>query len=231
MIVKLVGKGAVLDEYLIIADIHIGLCEEIRKKGVLLPGDELKMIIRDINQIADEAKKIIINGDFKENFGKISKSEWDNATKLAHYLKKTFDDIIIIKGNHDVMIKPLAEKMQIQLKDYVIIGDTLITHGDKIIETDYDKLKNIIIGHQHASIRLTEGAKSECFKCHLIGNYNNCRLYVLPSFNSLTTGINIIDGQSISPYITEVKDMDVNIPDGKKVREFGKVSHWTMEQH
>ncbi|MCF7861439.1 metallophosphoesterase [Candidatus Woesearchaeota archaeon] len=229
MVVKLVGKSAIVDDHLIIADLHIGQYEDIREKGILLPGNELQEISNEIDSLADQANKIIINGDFKHEFGKISKSEWNNSIKLLTHLKKRFQEVKIVKGNHDVLMGPVADKLDVDIKDYYLVGNTLVTHGEKMINLYYSEIKNIIIGHQHPCIKLSEGAKTEYFKCHLVGRYKGCRLFVLPSFNDLTTGVNVTEGDIISPYIIDVEKCEIIIPDYDNMRKFGKISHWTEQ--
>ncbi len=48
------------------------------------------------------------------------------------YLKTHFEEIILIKGNHDNFTKFIPRRTNLEVQDSFKIGDSLILHGDKI---------------------------------------------------------------------------------------------------
>lgn len=209
------GKGILLinTETLIIGDIHIGQQEALKKTGIMIPlyqYEELeKELIKTINQ--SKPKKIILNGDIKHHFGTISIEEWDQILKFLRTAKK-YAEIIIIKGNHDKVIEPIAKKLEIPIKNYYYENNKedkiYVCHGDEIPNNkEYEEAKTIIIGHEHPAITLREGARTETYKCFLKGKITNLKektqktLIVMPSFNPLNEGTNILTQKLLSPFL------------------------------
>ena len=122
------------ENILIIADSHIGYEEALNKQGILIPRLQFKETMKRLENIIGTRtfSKIIINGDIKHEFGVISDQEWRHTLRLLDYLKKHCDEVILIKGNHDTILGPIARKRDVTVKEYESIGKTLIIHGDNL---------------------------------------------------------------------------------------------------
>jgi len=194
------------EKVLVISDLHLGYEEMLMKSGVLLPKFQLNEILiqlEDILKQTGKLNKVVITGDIKHEFGTISEQEWREILKLFDFLQKNADEIVMIKGNHDIILEPIAEKRNIIVEQDFTLGDYFITHGDEIKET---KSKTIIIGHEHPAIVLREENRAEKFKCFLVGKYKKHTLIVLPSFNPLIEGTDILSGETLSPYLDQNLD-------------------------
>lgn len=211
-----------VDQILILNDLHLGYEESLHRKGILVPKFQLREIIQSLERILKTItpEKIIINGDLKHEFGTVLKQEWKDVLEFLDYLLTKTKRIIIIQGNHDPVIKPIAQKRNIKVLPEFLIGNTIIVHGDKIIETN---AKRIIIGHEHPAITLKEGSKWEKYKCFLKGKWKDKELIAVPSFNPLLEGTDILKEQVLSPYLTNIKSFEVFIISKGEVFEFGKV--------
>lgn len=209
---------------LVITDTQIGLEESLNKQGILIPRFQYKDIIKSLDRIfekiKDKVETIIINGDVKHEFGTISKQEWRDVLNLMDYLRKKAEKIILIKGNHDTILGPLAEKKNLQIRDYYNVGDISILHGHKIFP---DLRKIIIIGHEHPAVSLRKGIRSEKFRAYLKGRWKNHILIVQPSLNFVNIGTNILQENLLSPFLQkELDDFDVFIVEDK-IYYFGKI--------
>src|SRR3989344_4336758 len=122
---------------------NIGIEESLNRRGVLIPRSQFNDLLNKLKLILNKVKvdRILFNGDLKHEFGEISKQEWNNILNLLDFLKAK--EIIIIKGNHDPILKPIANKRNIKLVDYYNLDDITILHGDKILE---NLSKTLIIG-------------------------------------------------------------------------------------
>ena len=210
------------EKVLIISDTHIGMDEALNKEGVLVPRFGFKDLKTRLEKVLDnlEINKIIINGDLKHEFGIISNTEWSQTLELLEILEKRCKDIILVRGNHDTILGPIAKKKNLKLRDFYKFGDVLIAHGDKIIEEDS---KIIIIGHEHPAVGLKEGSRVESYKCFLKGKYKSNVLIVMPSFNLVTEGSNILREDILSPYLDQdLSKFEVFIV-GDEVYDFGRV--------
>jgi len=184
--IQIVGTALWLEKprILIINDLHLGYEEVLKLKGILIPRFQIKEIITQLENIIKQTnpKTIVINGDLKHEFGKVLNDEWKDTLLLLDFLLKKKIKIIIVQGNHDPIIKPIADKRNVKVVKELLINDILITHGDELVETD---AKKIIIGHEHPAITIREKSKFEKYKCFLEGKWKNKILITVPSFNPL----------------------------------------------
>jgi len=215
------------DSVLVISDIHIGYEEALNKEGILIPRLQFRDISKRLEKIlgSKKFKKIIVNGDLKHEFGEISKQEWRHSLLLLDLLAKHAEKIILIRGNHDTILGPIAKTKNIEIVDKVKIKDILITHGHKAIKEDSLKnIKTIIIGHEHPAISIREGARAERFKCFLYGEYKKRKLIVMPSFNPIIEGTDVTKEKLLSPFIKDIENFRaIAISDEGEAFDFGKI--------
>ncbi|MBI2659155.1 metallophosphoesterase [Candidatus Woesearchaeota archaeon] len=212
---------------LVIADIHIGYEEALNKQGILVPRLQFEEMIKRMEKVFGmlnnkKLKRIVVNGDLKHEFGTISEQEWRNTLKFIDLLAKHCKEVILIKGNHDTILGPIAKKRNVKVVDSLAVGKVLITHGNKVPGNikSYDTL---IIGHEHPAISIREGPRVEQFKCFLKGRYKGKNLIVQPSFNSMIEGTDLLRDKILSPFLHQNLDnFDVYIVEDK-VYEFGKL--------
>jgi len=203
------------EKTLIISDLHIGIEESLNKKGILIPRfqfndflNKLKLIFNKVN-----VERIIFNGDLKHEFGEISRQEWNNILKLFDFLKDK--KIIIIKGNHDPILKPIAEKRNMKLVESYNLNNISILHGDKIL---INLGKILIIGHEHPAVSLKKGIRTEKYSCFLKGKWKNKLLIIMPSFNLLTYGSDILKENLLSPFLTNIENFEVFVIEPNEVK-------------
>lgn len=208
---------------LVISDVHLGIEGEMQYKGVLVPKYHFKELMKKFEYIFSKAKpeKIIILGDLKHEFGHISEQEWRELLRFFDYLSANSKKIILLKGNHDPFLGPIARKRNLEVVKELQVGNTLFIHGDyepKLTK----KTKLIIMGHEHPAITLREKTKVEKFKCFLKGKYKNRDLIVVPSLNLLVEGNNVLDEEFISPLLKK-QNFEVYVAEKNEVYAFGKM--------
>jgi hypothetical protein len=193
--IKFIDKAIYIEDInaLVISDIHIGYEESLNKQGVFIPRFQFKEMVEDLENIfskVKEIRKIIILGDLKHEFGTISRQEWNETLKFLDILQEKADEIILIKGNHDTILGPLASRKNLSLKDNYIEKEYFFIHGDKSSEEIFkdSRIKYIFIGHVHPAIILKDKIKSEKYKCFLVGKVKGKKIIILPSFIPLTEG-------------------------------------------
>jgi len=223
--IEIIDLGLYLTKHkiLILSDFHIGYEEELNKKGVLVPRMQYKNMIDRLELIFAKVKPelIVINGDLKHEFGGISKQEWKETMRLIDYLERK-GKLILIKGNHDTILGPIAEKKEIQVVDELFVDDILITHGHKIPEELADM---IIIAHEHPAVNIRSDVRVEKYKCYLKGKYKRKTLIVQPSFNLLLEGTDVNSEELLSPFLDQdLSNFEVFVVD-KKVYYFGKLKN------
>jgi len=217
---------------LIIPDVHIGYEEYLNKKGILIPRHQYKLIMQNIKKIAKTAvekytniNSIVILGDLKHEFSRISETEWRHCLQFLDYLAKLTKNITLLQGNHDTFSNPIMKKRELKMAKALQINDMLLVHGDIVPELD-KKTKKIIIGHEHSAITLYHGPRGEKFKCFLKGKFKRKDLILCPSFNPLIEGTDVSKEKFLSPFLknAKIKDFEAFII-GDKPYYFGKLKH------
>lgn len=217
---------------LVISDIHIGYEEALNKQGILISRLQFQQTMKRIENLISLALKtnkktsfdlIIINGDLKHEFGTISETEWRQTLKFIDFIATKTKKIILIKGNHDTILEPIAKKRNIEIVEEYMLGNNgkyseyYFCHGNIIPKTNaFKQAKTVIIGHEHPAISFKENFRVEKFKCFLFGKFKESRklslkniiknnitknLIVLPSFNPVTEGTDVLKEQLLSPFL------------------------------
>ena len=134
--------------------------------------------------------------------------------------------LILIKGNHDTILEPIAKKKNIEVKNYFKIGDVFLCHGHRILENkEIESSKVIIIGHEHPAVGLKEGSRVEKFKCFLKGKFDDKILIVQPSTNLITIGTNVLTEKLLSPYLDQnLINFEVYVV-ADEIMYFGKIKN------
>jgi uncharacterized protein len=217
---------------LIVSDTHIGYEEALNKKGILVPRMQFKDTLERFELIFSLLKKkkyvvdqIVINGDLKHEFGRISETEWRHTLKLLDYFAGFTKNIVLVKGNHDTFLKPIAEKRPfVSFVDHVRLGGILVLHGDVVKEKLIDKTVDvIIIGHEHCAISITSWPRTEKFKCFLLGKFKRKKLIAMPSFNLVVEGTDVLKEKLLSPFLKKVLDFNAFVVSDEEVLDFGKL--------
>lgn len=215
------------EKTLVIGDLHLGFEESLTTQGILVPKFQLKETIKRLEAMLVnlDVSEIVITGDLKHEFGKILKSENNDTLEFLDFLLKKYK-VVIIKGNHDTILKFIAQKRNIVLNDYYKVNDIFICHGDKLFNNlDFFDSKTIIIGHEHPAISISQNNRSETFKCFLSGKYKDKELIVVPSFNVLVEGSDILREEILSPYLKgNLDNFEVYVV-ADKVYKFGKLKN------
>lgn len=234
--IKFVDKSVYLENerILVIGDLHFGFEEELNKAGILIPRNMMKEVLESLSFIKkriNSVKKVILLGDVKESFGKILKQEKEELFLFLKKINEYFspDEIIIIKGNHDVLLDLLLKKENfenLKIKNFHLEKDILFFHGDyksfNKLKKEVKKIKMIVVGHFHPAINLTDGEKIEKFKCFVKGKLDGKEILIVPSFFPLIEGADILGECELNLIPIKEKKIFVVSPDGE-VYDFGKI--------
>jgi hypothetical protein len=176
----------------VISDLQLGeelyLAEEM---GVFVPQTQFNEVEADLLAILNvtRARRVIVNGDLKHEFGEASRQEWREVRELIAFLRERVDEIILVRGNHDNYLLTIAGSIGIQVYDpYYFTGGIAFTHGHKRIE--YPRGMNaLVIGHEQPAIILKRGFDRVKIPCLLYGKTKSGEGFVcLPAFSPLAEG-------------------------------------------
>ncbi|MGB9728656.1 MAG: metallophosphoesterase [Thermoprotei archaeon] len=177
----------------IISDIHIGYEEELAKSGIFLPRSQLVSLLGKVDELhgALKTKRMIVNGDLKHSFARPSKRVSKEISTFLSALLSYYEDVVIVKGNHDNYIAGIAKKHNIDVVDYFSEENILIIHGHKDPGKEYlGQNEFIVIGHEHPSIGIRDeiGHLNKFIVILYVPTVMNNIIVVLPPFSLLSTG-------------------------------------------
>ncbi len=216
---------------LVFADLHLGYEEELMSFGYLVPRFQYKMILRYLEKILSgvDVGKVVIDGDLKHEFGRISGQEWREVRDFLDFLGGRVDEIILVRGNHDNIIGPIATRKRVRVVSGCFIEEEgiYITHGHEIPEDkNLGRAKTILIAHDHPAISLGEGLRVERIKCFLKGKWNKKTLIQIPSLNFVTEGMDITRENPLSPFMNQnLGDFEAYGIEGFNIFHFEKLKH------
>ncbi|MFH0861157.1 MAG: metallophosphoesterase [Candidatus Altiarchaeota archaeon] len=210
---------------LVFADVHLGYEECLNRQGIMVPRFQYRTVIGHLDGILEETapERIVIGGDLKHEFGRISEQEWTEVLRFLDRLKEY--DIVLVKGNHDTILGPIAGRKNVRVEDDCIVGKTLITHGHRIPDKKtLKKCETIVIGHEHPAIGVKDETMKETVKCFLKGKYEGKNLIVMPSFNFITEGTDVLNEEILSPFLKQnLDDFEAYCVEERKVMYFGRI--------
>ena len=224
------------ENIMVIGDVHLGYEEAMAKHGVFMPRFQFKDTISRLEKIfsllqqrikglkKEKLEAVVVNGDLKHDFGTISDQEWREILKFIDFLLEHAGQVILIKGNHDIKLAPIARKRGIVVVENIAINDKFICHGHEVhASKEFEKSKVVIVGNEHPAVSLRDGARSELYKCFVVGKWKSKKMIVMPSFNQITIGTDILKEKFISPFMQQnLSSFEVFVV-GDQVYHFGKV--------
>ncbi|KAA0004546.1 MAG: metallophosphoesterase [Thermoplasmata archaeon] len=168
----------------IISDLHLGYEGVLRMEGVAMPRYQEKVIIEKLENIIEEydPEKIIVNGDFKHNFGRNLRQEWQEVGNVLNTLRRK-REVILIRGNHDNFLKTIASKFDVRMVNKYDMGSIVFAHGHRDFEGDKK-----VIAHEHPSIKLRDKVGATIsLPCYLFSD----EIIVMPAFSPLASGTDV----------------------------------------
>ena len=209
---EIIDLAFLIEDTLILGDLHLGYEEALNAEGIMVPRFQYQKILTRLEAIIEKThcSRVIINGDLKHEFGRITRQEWKEISNFIGFLKDNFQEVVLIKGNHDNFTRFIAERTNLEVYDRFSIGNYLILHGDKVPDDLEDVVEEtLIIGHEHPCVGLKSGERLEKIKCFLKGSFKGKNLVVMPSFNFVTEGSDVLHEKALSPFLRD-KTVDVN---------------------
>ncbi len=180
MIKFIKGSPAIrFNEWLVIADPHLGLERDYWFKGYEIPSQKNSVLNR-IKSLKGNSTKLMILGDIKHNIPNITYREEQEIPEFISELRRVFKEVVLIKGNHDGNLERLVSGVVKEL----FIDDVAFIHGHSVSEKAL-KSKKIIAGHMHPiySYRNHLGRVMR-EKCFVITS----KVIILPAFTDLSIG-------------------------------------------
>lgn len=211
------GKPALmLDDALVIGDLHIGIEQELSSKGVHLPSLTERMK-KEILQLIEEnaAKSLIILGDLKHRIASVSTQE---AREIPSFLNDLSEvtEVIVVLGNHDGGLKPHLKDLTVfDARGFIYKKQCLIHGSAKPRKEDLDKCEGIIASHWHPVVEFRDSLGGRIVeKVWVFCKAFEKPLLIMPSFNRLLSGVSF---NNIKEKWIDLSEVEVYLIDGIQI--------------
>ncbi|MEW5955658.1 MAG: hypothetical protein AB1626_03945 [Candidatus Micrarchaeota archaeon] len=200
------GKpAAVAGKTLLVADLHLGIEFELRRKGVRMPL-QWKATAEEISALmtTTRSSELLVLGDAKHDIYGLELKEKQMMRSFFHeILESGCKKIVVAKGNHDGQLQELAAEGLIEMIGpqgaLVSLGGKKygLCHGHAWPAPELAKAPLLLLAHDHPLIELNDALGfrwSE--RAWILGKTRKCISYaasqqaiVFPAFNTLSGGL------------------------------------------
>ncbi len=207
------------EKALVISDLHLGIELELKRRGVRIPPlrEKLESRVKELARRAS-AKRLIILGDLKHEIGSSKLVEREIVSFVENVSELV--DVTLVQGNHDGKIKEILTGTGIR-----IFGsggfkkrEFGFFHGHAWPSPELLSCDWLLMGHVHPTIEIVDEfgmrfkeqvwVKSRLIKGKLVKKYSleedrklgRLNLIILPSFNTLLGGANVLKREELLSF-------------------------------
>ena len=226
-------------ETLVVADLHIGLEEELREKGVLIPS-RAEVMGRRLVDLAGRtgARQLVILGDVKHLVPKMASRERRDVYVFFRDLADTFDAITIAQGNHDGILRNIVPRTVRFRSPYGFReGDVGYCHGHAWPYKKVMEARTLVMGHNHPAVGFRDAlGRRDIVPCWMRAPFvRKARRYpklpqeaiIVPSFNELCGGmpVNDVRARFLGPVfragLLGIEEASLHLLDGTDLGRLG----------
>ncbi len=165
---------------LIIADVHLGKTGHFRKAGIAIPTELAQKDLEVLSDLIQEhqPKTIIFLGDL---FHSDKNSDWN---WFALWREKHAEvNMILIKGNHDIIEEKNFTNLNIQILEEMLMQPFRMAHHPLKKQETQNQEAYTLCGHIHPGVYLRgKGRDAVTLSCFSFGSHQA----ILPSFGKFT---------------------------------------------
>jgi putative SbcD/Mre11-related phosphoesterase len=208
--VRFRDRALVVDESLVVADLHVGKDASSNVEARL--GEHADLTERMGALLDDvEPSELVVAGDLLHTFGELPRGTMETLTALHRHADDVGADVVVTPGNHDAMLQSLWDgptpdeyRLSTGGED---AGDVVVCHGHEVPDADADVY---VVGHEHPTIEI-EGQRRPCY-LHGEGTFRGADVVMLPAFTRLAAGV-VVNGMVAADFQSPlVRDADAFRP-------------------
>ncbi|MFQ5918970.1 MAG: metallophosphoesterase [Thermoplasmata archaeon] len=141
-------------EDLIVADLHIGKEEELRREGFTLPSQTKKMG-ETIASLLEEIgpRRLVILGDLKHEIPRFTGLERRDVPRFFDLIEESVPEVHLVQGNHDGNIAYLLPRwVTLHGPEGYRRDDVAYVHGHAWPSPEVMEAETLLMGHNHPTL-------------------------------------------------------------------------------
>ena len=191
-------RAVVVDDTLVLADLHVG-------KG----SSNLELPVGDNTDVLDrlsgllerhDPETVVIGGDLLHSFSTVPHTVERTLAGVRQRCRDHGARPVVTPGNHDTMLDSVWDGPT--TPEYAV-GETVVCHGHDVPETDAERY---LVGHDHPTIEI-EGQRRPCY---LVAEdaYEGSDVVMVPAFNRLLAGVRVNEMRATEFMCPLVRNVD-----------------------
>jgi len=170
--------------WLILADLHVGKTESLRRDGIALPegvlADDLARLSRAVHETG--AERVLVVGDLVHDAHGLTPAV---VSQVAAWRDEVAADVALVPGNHDRRVAALPAAWRVHVLDHrVHEGAFILVHDGAGAGRSRGGHRFTWHGHVHPVISLRGATDALRLPCFVLGPSHG----ILPAFSTLTGG-------------------------------------------
>jgi putative SbcD/Mre11-related phosphoesterase len=194
-------RGALVEDTLVIADLHLGQGSASQLEFPVGNGARTVERVEGLLEWT-QPTELVLAGDVLHAFGTVPHTVTDALDSIAKAAEHHGASLVVLEGNHDTM---LATVWDGSIRDEYRVGETVICHGH---EEPSAPAERYVMGHEHPVLSVAGRRRPT----YLAGDavWQGADLLVLPPFSQLLRGVEINDmdaAEFMSPLIEDADSL------------------------
>jgi len=184
-------RAALIEETLVLADLHFGRASESAVEAPIEDGRDVLNRFVDLLE-ATAPREVVVAGDLLHAFDTATPTVERRLAALDERVADAGAELIVVAGNHDTMLGEIRDGPIVDR--YRLDDRTVVVHGHERPDVEAERY---VLGHDHPAIEI-EGQRRPCF-LRGPGGPDSAELLVLPAFNRFTAGVPV-NGMSADDF-------------------------------
>lgn len=181
--IELLGaRAARRGSTLLVADLHLGKSETLRRAGAPMCGGDTAEQLERLDQLVaiTGAERVVVLGDLLHAAGGVTPGLVES---VAEWRRRRTWEMSVVRGNHDRVLDDVAGAWRLTVLEPGTVEDDLELVHDPC---EASRARAWVAGHVHPAVRIGGAANAIKLPCfHLVGGLG----LILPAFSLFTGGM------------------------------------------
>jgi len=219
------------EKILCAGDLHIGIEEELRKKGIHVPSQTHRME-EELLALGKSHERLILLGDIKHQVPGTTRQENIEIPRFLKNMRNAFRRIDIVRGNHDGGIEDyLLDGVVLHSSAGFSIGNIGFLHGHTWPSIELASCEILVMSHNHPAVFFKDGLGNvQTEPCWLRASPTDIafeffdtfpkEIIIMPALNRMLGGspVNAEECELLGPLFTnkivDIANAEVHLLDG-----------------